>query len=199
MMSRWFSLVMLLFSSCYYSPDRYLQPFSFANGLVEVSRDDPAGSVGRFIQFGLHVRNLGSKEVNLEVTRVILQASNGSKYPALSPARIREAAQQPYRKFVATDPRTHDLVWHPSPEEAVTLCLRSVSIPPFSNIDRVVVFPYPVGLRFPDNAKDNSIFTIEIVGTTRPGDKEEPFPKLTWEANGFRPTIWEMPHPGETR
>jgi hypothetical protein len=197
--SRWVVAVLVFVSACYYSSERYLPPSVFSNELVQIVRDDPAGSIDRFIQFGLHIRNLDSRVIDLNMNRIVLRAPNGSIDSAFSPVEIWEAAQQPMVIFVATNPTTHDLVWHPSPAQAVTLCLESVSIAPFSTINRVVVFPYPSGLRFPDDTKVLATFTIEIEGSIRNGEIERQFPKLTWQSNGFNPTVWRMPDPGHTR
>lgn len=197
--SRSILMAMIMISGCYYSPDRYVQPCVFSNELLQVVRDDPSGSMWRFIQFGIHLRNLDSKVLNLRVQRVVLHTPSGSVDSALSPEQIWKAAAKPLAKFVATDVRTHDLVWHPSPAEAVTLSLQSVSIAPFATIDRVVVFRYPAGLSLPCDAKRAAGFTIEIVGTVGNGETTVQFPRLTWEASGFAPTIWKMPVPGNTR
>ena len=190
---------MCTLSGCYYSPEQYVPSSAISNGLVEVVRDDPSGSKGHFIQFGLHIRNLDSRVVRLEVHGVFLREPNGSIDTTLSPAEVWHAAQKPTATFVATDRRTHDLVWHPSPAQAVTLCLQSVSIAPLGTIDRVVVFPYPEGLALPFEVKDISVFTVEIEGTVSNGVVDKPFPKLPWQANGFRPTIWQTAPPGQTR
>ncbi len=199
MASRLVFLSVIVISGCYYSPDRYVQPFAFSNEFLQIVRDDPSGSQGRFIQFGLHLRNLTGKVLNLRVQSVLLHTPSGSVDSALSPEQIWNAADKPRVKFVPTDVTTHDLVWHPSPAEAVTLSLQSVSIAPFATIDRVVVFRYPAGLSLPSDPKRAASYTIEIAGTVGNGEITLQFPKLTWEASGFAPTIWNMPMPGNTR
>jgi hypothetical protein len=182
-----FALVLLIWGCRGERSSLVPKPRQVRNELVQISCYEPNLSYSRYLYFDIDIQNLTAQPLVLQTNDGQLITPAKQSYSRLEESEAIAAVNGSFG-YVAISLQTDEKIHVNSEEYIREYLLKTKTIPPRTKIRNTIVFPYPVELQGSVDKAFRGVYRIIIDGWIK-GERQIPFPELTWNADSTR-TSW---------